>query len=340
MDTYYYKKKSLDDFSSSIEPRGEVLFFSLDVYLNELFMSKNLKDLTSFFSYFNGQADLYKWIRWRPKSSYNMMEVEGNKDVVVVISTPNFQGRMVENCVKEIYKGLHLILVGGEGMGNSFFNPAHNFNIGVKKAIEYNPKWVVISSDDMYKIDNVRDLVRLLDQIDAFETDVVFTKPAPYHSIPVKFAQSNFIRKLAFNLISYRRLQLGLESKFKILCFPTPKYGKFRLLFKKGYEYTSMADFGIFSGKFSKKMGGNIFDESFPIGGFDDDLSIRTKVGKHSVSFIDYKIGDMMGSTLGNDSTRKLRDLAGLVYLNMKYKGLNVAKNDQKSKKEAEIQGS
>ena len=55
--------------------------------------------------------------------------------------------------------------------------------------MEYNPKWIVVSNNDMYKIDDVESLKEELDKMRYKEVSTVFTAPSIYHSFPVKLAK-------------------------------------------------------------------------------------------------------------------------------------------------------
>ncbi|WP_077076265.1 hypothetical protein [Cuniculiplasma divulgatum] len=97
-------------------------------------------------------------MRERPKGFSTIHEVEREKDIVVVIPTADFNGKFAIDCRESIFKGLHIIFVESSGRGDFYFSIAHNFNIGIKKAMKYNPKWVVVSNDDMHKIDDLNKL--------------------------------------------------------------------------------------------------------------------------------------------------------------------------------------
>jgi len=51
---------------------------------------------------------------------------------------------------------LHIIFIESGGFKDCYFNFAHYVNLGLKKAIEYNPKWIIWSGNDIYKIDDVK----------------------------------------------------------------------------------------------------------------------------------------------------------------------------------------
>jgi len=134
-------------------------------YRNNYFLSSNPKDIIHFYEGFENREELIDWMKERPKGSCEIMEVEGEKEIIVVIPTADFKGEYAKRCREEIFTGLHIIFV-VSGKGNNYFNYAHNCNVGIKKALEYNPQWIVVSNDDMYKIDDVSKIVKELRQVD------------------------------------------------------------------------------------------------------------------------------------------------------------------------------
>jgi len=149
------------------------------------------------------------------------------------------------------------------GFKDYYFNFAHCVNLGLKKAMEYNPKWIIWSGDDMYKIDDVEVLKNELLNINNKDYDVVFTQPSIYHSIPDNIGKENILRKIGFTLILKRRMQKGIKRKFKVTLFPTPIHFYHRFFYKPGYRYISFADFGIFSCSFVREKDGKLFNEDF-----------------------------------------------------------------------------
>ena len=295
------------------------LFFSLMDYLNNLFTSNDYKDILKFYDYFDDREQLIKWMRERPKGNYRIVEFnKENNDIIVVIPTMDVNGKFALNCKNEIFKGLHIIFV-ESGYNNYYFNYAHNCNAGIKKAMEYNPKWIIVSNDDMYKIDDIEVLKNKLLKINNNEIYCVFTKPSKYHSSPERIAERNILFYFYYLKNRYSRAILKLIKKFNIKYSMCPISGKFSMLFKKGYEYLEIQDFAIFSSNFIKITEGKIFDETFINGAEDTDLSLKLSLNPNKITIIDYKIGDYIGSTRGLGITTSLRSIAGETYLNYKW---------------------
>ncbi|MEM3593018.1 MAG: hypothetical protein QXW67_03960, partial [Candidatus Micrarchaeia archaeon] len=120
----------------------------------------------------------------------------GNKDIIVVIPTADFNGRYAKACRDEIFKGLHMIFVESGGKGDFYFNFAHNCNVGIKKALEYSPKWIILSNDDMHKIDDISVLVEQLKIVNNEEYGAVFFNPPHFY-----YSKIDYVEKIDFPLL-------------------------------------------------------------------------------------------------------------------------------------------
>lgn len=305
--------KSVPLSSSNIAEIGK--FFSLVDYRNNYFVSDSPDKIIEFYNSFENIEELILWMKERPSGIASIHELSGRKDIIVVIPTMDYKNKYAVETGEKIFKGLQIIFV--ESGKDSYFNYAHNCNVGVKKALEYRPDWIVVSNDDMYKIDNIEVLINQLVKLDNVALDVVFTQPSKYHSIPVYFSKGNLLRRFYFKIPKYRREQLKIENKYFVKYFSSPCYGYGRYFFEHKNPHISIADFGIFSSKFIERRSGALFDETFVHGGEDVDLSLEV-ASKGRYSFIDYSIGDLLGSSLGKGTNRKLRDISGYIYLNYK----------------------
>ena len=297
------------------------LFFSLIDYRNNYFTSNDPSKIIEFYDGFENREQLIKWMRERPHGTANIYEVEGEKDIIVVIPTADFNGKYVKECINNIFKGLHIIIVESGEIPDQYFKGAYNVNVGIKRAMEYNPKWVVFSSDDMVKIDGVNVLQEELFKLDPKKYDVVFTKPSRYHSSPEKISKPNILYFLynRMNKKNYGKSSLNINRKFGIRYLISPVSGKFSLLFHKGYQYSEIQDFGIYSSVWISSMGSSVYDETFINAAEDTDLSLKISLENMKTTTIDYKIGDLIGTSMGTGIQRGLRSLAGLVYLNWKW---------------------
>ena len=65
----------------------EELFFSLVDYRNNYFTSEDPNKIIEFYNGFENRDKLIEWMRERPKGVANVHEVEGDKEIIVVIPT-------------------------------------------------------------------------------------------------------------------------------------------------------------------------------------------------------------------------------------------------------------
>ena len=284
--------------------------------LNELYNSNSLDDILTFYNYFLNTEKLIEWMRNRPKGTCYIKEDGTDSDVVVVIPTKNAMSRLANNC-RSIYKGARLLFV-ESGDNNPYFNYAHNCNEGIKKALDFDPKWILLSNDDMLKIDEFSVLKSQLDKIDRSNTKVVYTQPSRYHSIPVCLSTSKLARNILFSFSRGRRNQIDLEQKYSINFFSSMDNFLWNRFFKCNLKHISIAAFSIFNSQYLREMNGSIFDETYINGGEDIDFSLKCHLENVSFAFIRYKIQDMMGTSLGGGYLRGLRDIMNYAYFNYK----------------------
>ncbi|MFP3257760.1 MAG: hypothetical protein RXO36_08165, partial [Candidatus Nanopusillus acidilobi] len=255
------------------------LFFSITDYLNSFFTSNNPEDIIKFYSFFRDRDSLIKWMKDRPKGHYDIIEVEGNKDIIVVIPTADFNGKFAKACRDDIFKGLHMIFVQSGGREDYYFNYAHNCNAGIKKAMEYNPKWIVLSNDDMYKIDDVEVLKNELRKLNHENIDVVLLDPPKKLII----GKPTIIRTILYfiynkNLRNKIRIEKYFKKKFKLNNYYTIIGGDGLdvILFKYLYTFLPVGYYGylfIFSSKMLKNYSANLFDETYINGSEEADLN-------------------------------------------------------------------
>ena len=294
------------------------LFFSLVDYRNNYFTSDEPDKIIEFYNGFENRDQLIQWMKERPKGVAYIYEVDGDKDVIVVIPTADFNGKYARECRENIFKGFHIIFVESGEIPDPYFNYAHNCNVGIKKAMEYNPKWVLVSNDDMVQVNDISILIDQLAGIDNHTYMTVYTEPSVHHSVPSAVSRGRITRTMLFKLLGKnRRYQLIFEKKFSINFFVTPVKGYWRFFFKEisGKKVISIADFGIFSSELLRSENG-LYSETFINSAEDIELSIRLASMVSDKKIIEYKIGNNIGISLGNDISRHLREIAGQSYLN------------------------
>ncbi|MDS0256839.1 hypothetical protein ApAK_03985 [Thermoplasmatales archaeon AK] len=304
------------------------VFFSLVDYRNNYFTSDEPSKIVEFYDGFENREQLIQWMKERPKGVANIHEVEGDKDIIVVIPTADFNGKYAKECRENIFKGLHMIFVESGGKGDFYFNYAHNCNVGIRKAMEYNPTWVVVSNDDVYPIDPISRLTSELKLITPYNTVVLKKDPnnlsralrfktfEPMHNAAI--LKPNVSMRIKFSL--YYRINFSmLLTKFSInfLGVWVPKSHLF-LLGKQKTIPGIGGSFSIYSADILRKMP-DFYDEAFINDTEDIELSYRL----HSLGFryiiADYYVGNIGGATLGlSGRNRTLRGVASSAYFNYK----------------------
>ncbi|MEM3265823.1 MAG: hypothetical protein QXH07_07700, partial [Thermoplasmata archaeon] len=268
-------------------------------------------------------------------------EVEGNKDIIVVIPTADFNGRYAKTCRDEIFKGLHIIFV-VSGKGNYYFNFAHNCNVGIKKALEYSPKWIILSNDDMHKIDDISALVEQLKIVNNEEYGAVFFNPPRFYYSRIDYVAKNrfptfkkligYLYNLLFKKENAKLYKINCLNNIKFQ--PIEGYPKinnkkenifnhifYKIFYKKILEFKEFMSIGIFSTKMINKFlvrNGYFFDEIF-INAFEDvDLAISIKLSNFKTTEINFRINPIIGGTFDNGIGRCLRGVVDGIYLSYK----------------------
>ena len=281
--------------------------------LNSLFTSKNVEDVIKFYDHFDTPEQLIDWMKNRPSAPMKIYEVEGEKDIVVVIPTADHNGKLAKNCVENIFKGQQIIFVESNG---PFFNYARSCNFGLKYALKYNPKWIVLSNDDITRIGSTKLLKDKLFNVAGDITSVKATNTGHFHDY--YFVKSTFFFKI-FNSLKRRHIS-HILSKFEVLYFGRTYRHKFfdRVLYEKITTIPLNSAFLVFSQEFLSSKNGFVFDE-ISINSCED-LLIWLENSTVKLVPIDLHIEDIVGSSLGNSYLRLLRDFNGLISFNYGYK--------------------
>jgi hypothetical protein len=199
--------------------------------------------------------------------------------------------------------------------------------------MEYNPKWIIVSNDDMYKIDEVERLQERLNKLNNLSVDTVFTIPGRYHSTPsilgipknIFFQTMKISSRFSKNAnITYTTLKILRRFNDVIYIprnnFKTNVINKFlnSIFLRPVKHFVNSLSFGIFSSEFIKVCEGELFDEVYINESEDTDLSFRLSNSSRKSVTIDFKIGEYVGSTLGNGLVRRLRTVPGFSYFSYK----------------------
>lgn len=311
----------------SLHEGSDIMFFSLVDYRNNLYSSSNEKHLIEFYRSFRSRNELITWMRERPKGVANIHEIDGEKDIIVVIPTSDRSGEYAKKCSNEIYKGLHIIFVESGGVDEYYFNFAHNVNVGLNRALDYKPKWVIYSNDDMLKVDEINILRNELRNLQNPLMACALASPGEHHTNRTYFMpMGRGIRKVLrlfggpvtswltipkeipeiFRAFSFNAWTPGVESgagsKAKLLSF------LFRIRLK---SILNVGSFAVFNGSVLKDNPNLRFNEDF-VNGFED-YALSLELAMHYDFIITrFKIGDLSGASLGGPARSDLMNLRGL----------------------------
>lgn len=309
--------------------------------LNSLFMSNKASDIIEFYNKFNFRKDLIEWMRKRPKGKARICEINGPNDIVVVIPTIDCNGAFAKICRDIIFSGFHIIFV-ESGTEKQYFNYAHNCNVGIRKALEYNPKWIIISNDDMKKKDEPEILRSEISKYDPKKYQILFAETSKNHSLEIHMGKLNAIGTMllyASSLIptsivnsvtNNRYLAIAIRlKKFKYRYKISKKYGvkpfffttskHWNIYMKEGRSFTLFQDFGVFSSSYlSDKKGGMLFDETFINAHEDQMISLELSQKEYTRGALHYSIESQGGGSFGDSLERALRTAASDIYLSLK----------------------
>ena len=324
------------------------LFFSLVDYRNNYFINSDPDKIIEFYNSFSDKSQLFDWMKERPKGNYVIKEVEGSTEIIVVIPTIDVDGQYAKNCKDNIFKGLHIIFV-ESGYDNFYYNYAHNCNAGIKKALEYNPKWIIVSNDDMNKIDDIDVLTDFLKEKDPDDVSIVYPLKNEKHSVDTRLTYMGFtfktvalFRDITFSGIKYynilRKKQV-LQKKFNCTLITIRNKKYFKILGKPKDTFFVGGALYI-CGRSLFLNNGITFDDTYINGLEDSDISYTIFHNKIRAAYSNFGIGAQNGSSLGSYGviqnhllgfktnkqnihsglSRELRELANLVYFNYKIK--------------------
>ena len=299
--------------------------------LNTLFLSPGVEDLMKFYNSFPDRDDLIGWMSGRHKSTPSMIQVQGDTTSVVVIPTADYNSARTQTCSLKIFKGMQQIVVESVKPKDVYFNYSHNVNIGISKAMEFNPNWIIISNDDMTPSDPPNILLSELKKADPDKYNVLFTREeGSYHSFPRFIGTPNSLYSVISTLHPnrLRKTRQEIWKKFGLKYIDAIDTGLTGLMSRFTYRYLKghllTGSFAILSKNYINSVS-KVYDETFINGGEDTDLSLKLLKEPEKIGFIDYKIWDMVGTSLGSGWTRYIRNVVNEIYLSYKIeKGLTV----------------
>ena len=290
------------------------MFFSLVDYRNNYFTSDDPNKIIEFYNGFENRDQLTQWMKERPKGVGNIHEVDGDKDIIVVIPTADFNGKYAKECRENIFKSLHIVFVESGGKGDFYFNFAHNCNVGIKRAMEYNPKWVVVSNDDVLALDPIQILTEELDKIYTLEPAIALDIENSNRHIHTDLGYKRWITNYLFIILGIStKDKMKLEKRFGMYRIAMHSSLISKFLMKVNSSFPSGGAFSIFNFTFVIKKQGEVYNADF-INAWEDIYLYFCINEEHTKIFqINYRISTLHSMTFGHSYLRRLRDLASSV---------------------------
>ena len=303
------------------------VFFSLVDYRNNYFTSNDPNKIIEFYNGFENRDQLIQWMKERPKGVANVHEVEGDKDIIVVIPTADFNVKYAKECRENIFKGLHIIFVESGGLGDFYFNFAHNVNIAIKKAKEYDSKWVVFSADDRYKIDDISKLICELESSEELSV-LLYPNLLPMSSFSHYVGKLNTMGRAIRYILTHIPIMRKKISIYRTILleklsvdynFALPGKLNNVLFTNNRRHYYGDIEVFILPRTIIEKLGNELlFDDHFINGMEDHDILLRLSSLNISYKKINYEIGLYYNSSLGASDARYLRDAINFTYFSYK----------------------
>lgn len=286
--------------------------------LNKLFISEFQDDIVEFYNRIGDRDSLIDWMVNRPDGKAIIKEKFLDSNITVVIPTISVQSKFSIQAA-DLFNGVDTVFV-ESGHNDPYFNYGRNCNKGVHAALKHDTDWIILANDDIYKIDEIDILVNILNRIDNNVIDIVYAMPPlPYHSRPSFIGKK---RKHTDTFIGsvgqFYKVRNALENRFRI-SYKFINNGLYSIIFYGGrFRIRSLSTFSIFSTSFLNSLETGLFDETY-INAYEDiDLSYRVSIKKSKSKEVKFKVGDYIGSSLGNGHQRDLRSLASAAYFNYK----------------------
>lgn len=242
-----------------------------------------------------------------------LKEIQGDKYAIVVIPTKDINGEYAKTDL-EIFRGLHIIFVVNK---KGTFNYAQAVNRGVEKALSHNPKWVIISNDDMYKIDDIGKLIKELKA--SIEYDTLFFPKSGSYSDKVAIAKPKLQKAIRYLrggwCREYQRIMDNLGVKYEVLNFKNKGFIYSHLIYAPKERIPHhQGSFLVINAKYIETtLNGKVFDETF-YNGHEDTFLCYKFLNNSIFKMSDFNIGNHIGKSLGTGIDRVFWELANEIY--------------------------
>jgi GT2 family glycosyltransferase len=286
----------------------------LEESLEQFFSSSDPELVERVYSF--GRDKIISWMRKRERAKIRFFETEGETEVVVVVPTADAKGSRAREVV-EVFNPLKVIFVESNG---PLFNYATSVNAGVSRALNYSPKWIVISNDDVHGRDPVK---KLLDELSTTNRGLVMASPSSYHTYPVSLIEVRpyFLKGMKFigkalrlppaEVYADLTLRYGKALGIKTLIVINSMLGPLKKV--AGEVKMEVINAGSFMVVNRRVANERLLDETF-INGYEDVLfSMKMK---DDFEVIQFNLDEERGGSLGFGKMRFLKAYVNEVYLN------------------------
>ena len=298
--------------------------------LNNLFNSENVDDLCRFYTSLKDTEDLVEFCEWRKNNSGKPEIYVHNEDspseTVVIVLTPRVDDKYALNC-RSIFPDCPILFVHGR---SPYFNESQYFNAGIREALSFDPHWIVLSSDDVYKLDDATMLTEGLSRLDHRQVDQVWISPKPdyYHSYDAYITSRLIVEKIYHSIRgSYYSAIDKFYDKFSIKHIVLPvrpitkpiRYYLYHTLFpailyRRILRLRMTSDFAVLSSEFLKTQpNGRLLNDLF-VTQEDIDLSLRL-LHARSVT-VDYRVGSYIGGHYAVGMRKAMKEILNLALFN------------------------
>ncbi len=285
--------------------------------LNKLYISKDWNDIYKFYKLFNNKKEIITWMKNRKKMIPTIIHFneEANNYAIVVIPTINSDGKWAK-IDRKIFRNLHIIFAENQNkQPNEYFNYAKSVNDGIKEALKLNPKWIIISNDDICKIDKIDRLIEELKQSEQYDT-LFFPKSNIYSdkTFLAKAQLQRLIRPYSEWGESFSKIYRMFKVHYETLDF-RDRYLLYRLFYKPILKIPHhQGNFIVLNSKLIRRINSKIFDETF-INGLEDTYLSYKYLSNSKYKLSNFNIRAITGGSLGTGLDRVFRGITNEIYL-------------------------
>ena len=197
-------------------------------------------------------------------------------------------------------------------------------NIGIERALKYNPMWIVYSNDDMLMKKDIKVMTRELKEYEKNNIMAVFVKNKEVSPLSkISTIGTRTLPWISFNRRKFPTYDLELNILKRFGAEKQFIQGAARHMYRGKETYRNIGSFCVFRADYVRESL-PLFDENIVNSVDDIDVALRLKRSKGKIAlFRQYTIGNIGGANLGNNDARRLRALSGIIYLNNKLDSLD-----------------